>query len=187
MSDRVIARDIDAMRRAQYVTLTEANATAVLTCQSTSVPRPFVDPITIPIRTDGDDLGASPARGGDTLALSIRRARRNPTWAALVNTVRDGDQLKIQWERNGYALLLVLSDGEIVDRFSFPATRSTRRALNPRPWQPSRPTRVLAALADVAGRVPLPRRSRSAAPDASGALAAAGEAAQPTASEAASA
>jgi hypothetical protein len=138
MSINVSARDIDAMRNAQHITVTETDGNAVLTCKSTSPIRPFTDSIAIPICTDVDGLGASPSRGGDSFALSVRHARRNPNWAALVNTVRDGDQLEVQWERNGYALLLVRSRGEVEDRFYFPVTRRTRRALDDPQARPQR-------------------------------------------------
>lgn len=183
MSTHVSARHIDAMRHAQHVTVTEADGTAVLTCDLARVLpiRPLLSSITVPIAAADTDLGASPPRGGHTLALTIRHARRNPNWAALINTVRDGDQLEVQWERNGYALLLVRSRGEVEDRFSFPITRRSRRALNPRPWQPRRPARVLAALADIAGRVPVPGRDRATNPDATAALGASADSAEPVA------
>lgn len=168
MSINVSARDIDAMRHARHVDLTEADGTAVLACHLTRVPpiRPLITSIPVPIAAADADLGASPSRGGRTLALTIRHARRNPTWAALVNTVRDGDQLEVQWERNGYALLLVRSRGEVEDRFAFPATRQTRRALNEaQPRRPGRPARVLAALTALAGRVPVPGRRYTSSPD----------------------
>lgn len=168
MTNHVSAREIQALRHAQRVTVTETDGTAVLTCHLTRLlpVRPLLASFTVPVAsTELDlDLGASPWRGGDTtLALIVRHARRNPNWAAFINTVRDGDQLEVQWERNGYALLLVRSHGEVEDKFCFPTTRRTRRLLRASQSQaPRRAARLLTALTEIAGRVPVPVRGRTA-------------------------
>lgn len=177
MTTTLTARHIDVMRHSRHVTVTEQDGAAVLSCRTNSsivlglLARPLPRPVSnfvlrryaVPIVAADTDLGASPSRGGTGLTAVISNARRNPNWAAFVDTVRAGHQLEVQWERDGYALLQVRSGDDIEDQFAFRATRGTRRTLkHAQPRVRNIATRAFATMTNIAGRVPVPRRHNGA-------------------------
>ena len=139
--------DIEAMRHARRVVIHENRGNAVLSCQGSSplarllgalVPVPLSSQTPRPIPIDSTTpLGASPLRGGNTRSRTVQRAHNHPTWNTLTNTVRPGDRIRIQWERDGRALLLVQHrNSRHVSRFAFGKVRRshiTRRIVRPTP------------------------------------------------------
>ena len=136
--------DIDALRHARHVQIQEADgAAAVLALGSlrtllaylaTSLV-PFVKTVKLQHAVNAHTstaLGASPARGGTVYYHSIQRADR-AKWNAFAECLQEGDDIRIQWEREGKALLLVLlRNGQAVHEATFARARRL-----PRPWRRS--------------------------------------------------
>lgn len=112
--------DIDALRTARHLTIRSTAATASITTRKgfmatafhlASQPVPFVstDPTNheLNVQPIAPVLGASPARGGEAHELFLRRVHLAPDWAAFTEGLEEGDDIRIQWECDGYALLLV--------------------------------------------------------------------------------
>ena len=156
--------DIDALRTARHLTIRSTAATASVSARKgviatvihlASQPIPFVstDPTNheVNVQPIAPVLGASPARGGQTHELSLRRVHLAPDWAAFTEGLQEGDDIRIQWECDGYALLLVhLRNGRPVGQMRrerdghalrIVGIRNGRSVGDPQLAQPGRPRR----------------------------------------------